>query len=883
MSGGKQVRIDLASASLIQVSPSSARKPLGALEVVVELKRGETVLATQARRLEMPGAPVLLIDRDTGQGVVVPMPAPPVQRSPDPATEHVKLLLGGSLHANEAPRGAGLSIRPPAVSMGDALLADGSGALTEVAQFPGHGEGVESVAVTPDGRRILSGSWDRTMLLRDRENGRVIRRFAGHSGRLMSVAISPDGRRALSGGEDKIVRLWDLESGALIREFRGHIDWVMSVAFSPDGRLGYSVGGASGVWSDGTDSAIRVWDLESGRQVGRLEGHRGIVWGLAVSPEGRRLLSGGDRMILWNADNRSEVRRFSGHTDRVENVAFLPNGRHAVSSGWDGTIRLWDIDTGRELHCFRGHEVGATWVTVSPDGHRLLSGNWNGQDLRLWDVERRRQDGRVAWQGMHPIRGSFTPDGRGAVWGGKDGTVRLLRLSDVSPQHRERTEPLVRQLETRLTDLVVGGGGRYLFLNLKDAGQIAIFDVNAADFVKRVPAASDEVLIAAGAEKLVLLYPKERLFQRWDLKTMTLEVKGEKQPIEGRIHNIAMGSDSDGPILAFWSTPPRNNSGSLEPARCSFIDPVTFRVLKIEPPRGSHPMGGTWTSEGSFRMYTQLGSDRIHLRASPGGALFGSWCVSHGPSGVQTIAIEGPSIRLGYQHESAGHVVPGADGRTIFTGAGHRRNADGKPLDPVNPAAPSTECLIPSTDPNCFLAVSGASFVGGPLTGQVSAAIRLTSSGAVLATARGLDEMVGAVRSLGSGGDPVTIDKRFHFIPAANLLITVPASNDRLVLRRLSLDEGIARSASPILAVTSPSELSARRGQQFTHQIQVRSSKGGTTFDLTIGPKGLSVSGDGLMQWPLPLDAERKEYEAIVTVGDASGKQILHTVRIKVE
>jgi hypothetical protein len=129
----------------------------------------------------------------------------------------------------------------------------------------------------------------------------------------------------------------------------------------------------------------------------------------------------------------------------------------------------------------------------------------------------------------------------------------------------------------------------------------------------------------------------------------------------------------------------------------------------------------------------------------------------------------------------------------------------------------------------------------------------------------------------------MTIDKRFHFIPAANLLITVPASNDRLVLRRLSLDEGIAHSATPILAVTSASDLSARPGQQLRHQIQVRSSKGGTMFDLAHGPDGLSVSGDGSVRWQVPLNAERKEYEAIVTIGDASGKQIFHTIRIRVE
>ena len=299
--------------------------------------------------------------------------------------------------------------------------------------------------------------------------------------------------------------------------------------------------------------------------------------------------------------------------------------------------------------------------------------------------------------------------------------------------------------------------------------------------------------------------------------------------------------------------------------------------------QGRESDGCAWTSEGSFRINCQSGSDRIHLRASPGGALFGSWCVSHGPSGVQTIAIDGRSVRLGYEHEGVGHVVPGADGRTFFTGAGHRRSSDGKPIDPVDRGRPPTECLIPSTDPNYFLAISGANSIGGSLSGPVSASVRLTSSGAVLATARGLDEMADAGRNPNGATDAVTIDKRFHFIPAANLLITVPASNDRLVLCRLSLDEAIARSATPILAVTSATDLSARPGQRLVHQIQVRSSNGGTTFDLSHGPAGLSVSGDGAIRWQVPLSAERKDYEAIVTIGDASGKQIFHSVRIKVE
>jgi hypothetical protein len=141
----------------------------------------------------------------------------------------------------------------------------------------------------------------------------------------------------------------------------------------------------------------------------------------------------------------------------------------------------------------------------------------------------------------------------------------------------------------------------------------------------------------------------------------------------------------------------------------------------------------------------------------------------------------------------------------------------------------------PSTAPNYYLGVAGIDRVQGqpstPVT--VTATVRTASDGSELAIVRDLSEMAGAPRFDSSKSDGLTIDKRFHFIPAANLLITVPASNDRLVLRRLSLGEAIAGSSKSIVLVTSPPVLSARRGQELTHQIQVRSSKGGITFELS--------------------------------------------------
>ena len=304
--------------------------------------------------------------------------------------------------------------------------------ITEVARFLGHDEAVEIAVVSPDGRRILSGSVDKTLILWDRETAQPIRRLRGHTAAVRAVAISPDGRRAVSGGEDKVVRLWDLETGETIREFRGHTEWVFSVAFSPDGRLAYSTSGGfhDQGWRHGTDSAIRVWDVATGQEVRKLEAHKGIVWSVAISPDGRSVLSGGHEMtpILQDAKTGAEVRRFPGHTGDITCVAFLPDGRRAVSCSADRTIRLWDVNTGQEIHEFRGHSDAVVWVAVSPDGCRLLSSSYNGSELCLWDVVSRKMIHRIDWGTVNPTRGSFTPDGRHAVWGGTDGVIRMYRL-----------------------------------------------------------------------------------------------------------------------------------------------------------------------------------------------------------------------------------------------------------------------------------------------------------------------------------------------------------------------------------------------------------------------------------------------------------------------
>ena len=313
--------------------------------------------------------------------------------------------------------------------------------MVEVAHFLGHQSGIDSKpAVSPDGRRVLSGSADKTMILWDRETAQPIRRFTAHEGHVSDVAFSPDGRRALSGGSDKVVRLWDLASGELLGQFKGHAEVIYTVAFSLDGRLAYSAGGGNdhGGSQDGGDFAIHIWDLKTGKAAGRLKGHKGTVWWLALSPGGRRLLTAGDdkQVILWNLKSGAVIRQFSGHTGPVLSAAFLPDGRRTVSASTDRTIRLWDLQSGQEVHCFRGHRNRVICSVVSPDGRWLLSSDHEGDELLLWDLEARKLIHRYDWCSVGPNRGSFTPDGRHALWGGSDFVIRMYRMSGTAGADR---------------------------------------------------------------------------------------------------------------------------------------------------------------------------------------------------------------------------------------------------------------------------------------------------------------------------------------------------------------------------------------------------------------------------------------------------------------
>ena len=259
---------------------------------------------------------------------------------------------------------------------------------------------VRAVALTPDGRRAVSASWDDALRLWDPASGTCLRTLLGHSGFVNAVAVSADGRRAISAG-DNTVRLWDLDSGACLRSLEGHTGWkkpwdtgLRAVAMTADG--GRAISG-------GPDRVLRLWDLASGTCLRTLAGHSDAVHALAMTPDGGCAVSGGadNTLRVWDLSSGACLRTLAGHTAAVCAVAVAPDGRWAISAG-DDTVRLWDLDSGVCLRTLEGHTAAVNAIDLNQEGDLAVSAGCD-KTLRVWRIAIPHVE--LPWMLSRPARG----------------------------------------------------------------------------------------------------------------------------------------------------------------------------------------------------------------------------------------------------------------------------------------------------------------------------------------------------------------------------------------------------------------------------------------------------------------------------------------------
>ena len=281
----------------------------------------------------------------------------------------------------------------------------------------GHSYPITSVAYSPDGKKIISGSWDNTIKIWDANTGECLKTLEGHSNVVRSVAYSPDGTKIISGSTDKTIKIWNANRGKCLQTLEGHSDRVYSVAYSPDGRK---------IISGSLDKTVKIWDANKGQCLKTLAGHSYWVYSVAYSPDGTKIISGSlDGTIkIWDVNTGACLQTLEGYLFQVISVAFSPDGTKIISGSLDNTIKIWDANTGKCLKILEGHSNYVHSVAYSPDGTKIISGSVDNT-IKIWDAN--TGECLQTLEGHPEIVNSvaFSPDGTKIISGSEDKTIKI--------------------------------------------------------------------------------------------------------------------------------------------------------------------------------------------------------------------------------------------------------------------------------------------------------------------------------------------------------------------------------------------------------------------------------------------------------------------------
>jgi hypothetical protein len=442
---------------------------------------------------------------------------------------------------------------------------------------------------------------------------------------------------------------------------------------------------------------------------------------------------------------------------------------------------------------------------------------------------------------------------------------RTVPIAAAPLQDGKLTIPLPGELR----DICVGGGGRFLIMHLPQQRQLGIFDCNQAKIVKYLSVPDDNALFAAGMTKLLVVLPDTNLMQRWDLLSFERELT-VPVPVNGKVCSIAMGSASNGPLVL--GGPTIHQSGTLP---LSFVDVDTLKELQPAEEKG-HPAGMV----GKHPQYPHT------MRVSADGRTITMWNPGLSPMGFQSVVLTGNSLQINSEHNTVGEIYPAPDGRTLYTSMGLYTSE----LKKIGEQTTRTALRLPSVQGDYSASISvpelirrrrGANAVEMKLTDLAIYSGRDTRPLVTLNDVEGLD----ISDRLGVPGRPtaMSFDKRIFLIPAAKLIATVPASRDKLFLKRFDIDEALEKAGIDFLYVTSQPVVAAVKGSTYDYAVAVKSKKGSVTFKLESAPDGMKVSKDGRLTWSVPAAFAEQEASVLLTIGDATGQEIFHNFTISIK
>jgi WD40 repeat protein len=319
---------------------------------------------------------------------------------------------------------------------------------------PGSAGGIYAIALSPDGKWLAAGGWMKIpgepghhIRLYDFASGKLVALLKGHADVVHSLAFSPDGRNLISGSADKTAIVWDMTTREARHRLEGHKDDIHAVGFSPDGTR--AVTGSN-------DHDLRLWSVDSGDLLQTMQGHQDKVRSLAIAPDGT--IASGDwlgEIHLWDGRTGAFLKILAQQNTEAGSLSFSQDGKMLLS----GVIapvgpfycHVYELASGREIVTYRGHNNIVAATAISPDGRWAATGGGQNNEIHIWDLltGTRRQGPdwyplNLGGTGRPAHAAGFSANGLQIAWGNTDAGSRSVN-SEFEPYEQSLTLPLANE------------------------------------------------------------------------------------------------------------------------------------------------------------------------------------------------------------------------------------------------------------------------------------------------------------------------------------------------------------------------------------------------------------------------------------------------------